>query len=296
MTQKVRHYKFVPGPKFTPPLAYRITDALCILTHLNGANLKTASSNFFRYIVASALIIASIATPLAAESAVLTISGLTHEQTGYRPNCASNFGGTTMGTGVSSYLGVVSLEANDCITPAATSFSFAGEMIFTVSSGDELFADYSGSFIPTVYPSIFLLANSIFKITGGTGYFSGTTGGGTLQGIENIGNGWGLMQLTGQIIPRRKGKNNSGTSLLYQSVSDGPDDSAMIYTSDDVAAISGLDNSLFPGFTPLGDYFYQDQNGQLLAVNTLPESGSLSLLGIGLIYFIAMRHRKISNS
>lgn len=250
--------------------------------------MKTVSSNLIKYLVVSALAITSVVAPLAAESALLSISAITHEQTGYRPNCASGFGGTTTGAGVSSLLGAVSLEANDCITPAATSFSFVGEMVFTVWGGDELFADYSGSFTPTAYPSIFSLTDSIFKITGGTGNFSGATGGGTLQGIQNIANGIGLIQLTGQVADFKKDKNKSQPLFFYQRASDGPDDLAMIYT--------GSDDSLFPGSTTLGDYFYQDQNGQLLAINALPISSSLSLLAVGFISFMVMRRRKISNS
>ncbi|BCT67841.1 hypothetical protein [Nitrosospira sp. NRS527] len=249
--------------------------------------MKTVSSNLIMHFTASALAIASVVAPLTAESALLLISGITHEQTGYRPNCASGFGGTTTGAGVSSLLGAVSLKANDCITPVATYFSFTGEMVFTVSGGDELFADYSGSFTPTAFPSIFSLTDSIFKITGGTGNFLRATGGGTLQGVQNIANGWGVMQLTGQIANIKKDGGKS-QSLFYQHASDSPDDLAMIYT--------GSDNSLFPGSTTLGDYFYQDQNGQLLAINLLPASGSLSLLAVGLFSFIVMRRRKISNS
>ncbi|WP_025039693.1 hypothetical protein [Nitrosospira briensis] len=249
--------------------------------------MKTVSSNLIKRLAASALAIASVVAPLTAESALLSISGITHEQTGYRPNCASGFGGTTTGAGISSLLGAVSLEANDCITPAATYFSFTGEMVFTVWGGDELFADYSGSFTPTAFPSIFSLTDSIFKITGGTGSFLRATGGGTLQGIQNIANGWGVMQLTGQIANIKKDGGKT-QSLFYQHASDSPDDLAMIYT--------GSDGSLFPGSTTLGDYFYQDQNGQLLAINVLPASGSLSLLAIGLLGFTVMRRRKISNS
>lgn len=250
--------------------------------------MKTVSSNLIKHLVASTLAITSVIAPLAAESALLSISAITHEQTGYRPNCASGYGGTATGSGLSSLLGAVSFETNDCITPVGTNFSFIGEMVFTVSSGDELFADYSGSLAPTIYPSIFSLTGSTFKITGGTGNFMGASGYGTLQGIQDIMNGRGVMQLTGQIAHIKKDKGKSEPLLFYQRASDSPDDSTMIY--------AGSDNSLFPASTTLGDYFYQDQNGQLLAINALPASGSLSLLGIGLASFIVTRRRKISNS
>jgi hypothetical protein len=223
--------------------------------------------------------------PLAAESALLSITAITHEQTGYRPDCASSFGGTATGSGLSSLLGAVSFETSDCIAPVGNYFVFSGEMIFTVSSGNELFADYHGSLTPTIYPSIFSLTKSAFKITGGTGNFLGAKGDGTLQGVQNISNGIGLMQLTGQIAHFKKDRGKSEPLFFYQSASDSPNDSTMIYASSD--------NSLFPGSTTLGDYFYQDQNGQLLAINALPISGSLSLLAIGLVSFTVMRRRKI---
>jgi hypothetical protein len=250
--------------------------------------LKTVSSNLIKHLVASALAITSVIAPLVAESALLSISAITHEQTGYRPDCASGFGGTATGSGISSLLGAVSFETNDCIAPAGNKFSFIGEMVFTVLGGDELFANYSGSLTPTIYPSIFSLTGSTFKITGGTGNFSGAKGEGTLQGIQDIMNGRGLMQLTGQIAHVKKDRDKSEPLFFYQRASDSPDDSTMIYT--------GSDNSLFPGSTTLGHYFYPDQNGQLLAVNALPVSGSLSLLAIGLASFIVMRRRKISDS
>ncbi len=267
---------------------YENTDALYLLTHLKGVNLKTVSSNLIKHLVTSALAITSVIVPLAAESALLSISAITHEQTGYRPDCASGFGGTATGSGISSPLGAVSIETNDCIAPAGNNFSFIGEMVFTVSGGDELFADYSGSLTPTIYPSIFSLTQSVFRITGGTGNFLGASGHGTLQGIQDTATGRGLMQLTGQIAHAKKDRGKSEPLLFYQRASDSPDDSTMIY--------AGSDNSLFPGSTTLGDYFYQDQNGQLLAINALPVSGSLSLLAIGLVSFTVTRRRKISNS
>src|SRR5687768_1926544 len=126
---------------------------------------------------ASALAITSVMAPLTAvEGAALTISGIIQEHVGYRPDCASQFGGTITGTGTSSLLGTVSIEANDCITPVENYLSFEGKMIFTVSNGDEIFADYFGSFIPTNYPSIYTFKDSFFDIKGGTGNFLSARG------------------------------------------------------------------------------------------------------------------------
>lgn len=240
--------------------------------------------------VVSALLSTFAIIPISSKAAIisapLTISGITQEQVGPRANCSSGFGGTTIGTGISSLLGRVSLEANDCIAPAGNSFSFLGTMVFTMSSGDEFFADYGGYFTPTIFPSIFTLTNSFFKITGGTGNFLNASGGGTLLGGENIKTGLGLMQATGTISNFKNSNDSSEPKVAYQRIAGAEDNS--------IAAIAELNTSLIPGsITTLGDYFYQDQSGRILAVNTLPESGSWSLVGIGFACLAVMRRRKL---
>lgn len=261
------------------------------------------------------LAIASFMAPLATvEGAALTISAITHEQVGYRSGCSSQFGGTTTGTGISSLLGAVSIEGNDCITPIENYLSFEGKMVFTVSNGDELFADYSGLFVPTIYPLIFSLTNSIFNITGGTGSFSKTTGGGILQGGQNISTGTGLMQAKGTIFDFKKptnknkdkdkdedknegkGKNKTGPQMLSLSTAEGQDGSAFVDSPIDLAALANLNNSLSSNVPVLGDYYHESQNGQLFLINALPESGTLSLLGIGLAGIAVMRRRGRSDS
>lgn len=254
-----------------------------------------------KHIAASALAITSVITPLTAvEGAALTISGIIQEQVGYRPDCASQFGGTTTGIGVSSLLGWVSLEANDCITPAEDYLSFEGKMIFTISNGDEIFADYFGFSVPTNYPTIFTLKDSFFNITGGTGNFLSATGGGKLQGGEDILTGLGVMQAKGTISHFKKDKqdkNRSEPTSSYQRSADSMVNPAFSDTdgSNGLTWID-LDNNSFHNAHTLGDFFYQDQNGQLLAINELPGSGSLSLLGIGLVSFAAVRRRKLQPS
>lgn len=264
------------------------------------------------------LAIASFMAPLATvEGAALTISAITHEQVGYRSGCSSQFGGTTTGTGISSLLGAVSIEGNDCITPIENYLSFEGKMVFTVSNGDELFADYSGLFVPTIYPLIFSLTNSIFNITGGTGSFSKATGGGILQGGQNISTGTGLMQAKGTIFDFKKPqndkdkdededdgedegegkrKNKAGRQMLSLSTAEGQDGSAFVDSPIDLAALANLNNSLSSNVPVLGDYYHESQNGQLFLINALPESGTLSLLGIGLAGIAVMRRRGRSNS
>lgn len=277
--------------------------------------MKAAHTNLIKRMMGCTLAIASFMAPLAAvEGAALTISGITHEQVGYRPGCSSQFGGTTTGTGTSSLLGAVSIEGNDCITPIENYLSFEGKMVFTVSNGDELFADYSGLFVPTFYPLIFSLSDSIFNITGGTGSFAKATGGGILQGGQNIATGTGLMQAKGSIFdfkkPKNKnkdkdkdedknegkGKNAAGLQMLSLRAAEEQDGSAFVVDGPiDLAALANFNNSLSANVPVLGDHYYESQDGQLFFINALPESGTLSLLGIGLVSIAVMRRRERSN-
>lgn len=252
--------------------------------------MKIANLNFVKHNVASVLLTASaimsVTAATEAMSVPFTVNAIIHEETGFKPGCASQFGGTITGSGTSSLFGRVSVEGNDCITPQENHFSFEGTMTFTVSGGDEIFADYYGLFTPTSVPSIFAFTNSFFDITGGTGNFLHADGGGRLLGGEDISSGWGVLRTTGTISNftrdqdhKGKGKDkDSGTGL------------------NNVSGINGLNSSLFPGKQTLGDYFYQDQNGRLLAINALPESGSLALLGIGLASLVVIRRRHQGNS
>lgn len=218
----------------------------------------------------------------------LTASFLTHEQLVIpTPTCLSQIGGVTTGTGISSLLGQVSLEAKDCITPVQNYFSFIGKMTFTMSNGAELFADYSGLFTPTSFPSISVLTNSTFKITGGTGSFLGASGGGKLIGGENITTGQGLMQATGTLSSNFKKDKNTGSQQTNSFVAD-----TLRNSSFDAAAIAKLDTNIYSHELTLGQYFFSDQYPQLLAENAVPEATSLSLLGIGLASLVAIRRRK----
>jgi hypothetical protein len=136
-------------------------------------------------------------------------------------------------------------------------------MTFTLFSGDQIFADYWGQFVPTS-PSIFALKTSFFDITGGTGRFRNADGGknpGKLYGTEVISsdfsNGWGLIQATGDITGLQKSKRAAESRLELLDLADPADENAIV------------------------------------AINELPESGSLALLGIGLASLAFVR-RKVS--
>ena len=108
--------------------------------------------------------------------------------------------GVTTLSGHASHLGATTGVSSDCVTPTSPyTFSFAnGKLTATAANGDELRAEYSGTLSPTATPPIFAVAGS-YRITGGTGRFSGASGSGTLQGIENIQTGQGQLQLSGAI-------------------------------------------------------------------------------------------------
>jgi hypothetical protein len=268
--------------------------------------VKIANLNFVKRNVASVLLTTSVIMSITAAtdvmSAPLTISAIIHEDvtpTFLNPasRCTSPLEGTITGTGRSSLLGNVSVEASDCITPNPTQNSFAfndGKMIFTVLSGewsgDEIFANYHGEFTPTSAPSIFTFTDAVFKITGGTGDFLHAKGGGKLLGGEDISTGWGVVRATGTISNFIRDQDHKGKSKDHEDR-----DKDRNTGLNDISTIAGLDNSLLPNRQTLGDFFSQDQNGQLLAVNALPESGSLALLGIGLATLMVIRRRKLAN-
>ncbi|SCY08038.1 PEP-CTERM protein-sorting domain-containing protein [Nitrosospira sp. Nl5] len=262
--------------------------------------MKIAGLNFVKHNVASVLLtasaIVSVTAATEAMSVPFTVNAIIHEETGPgRPGCSTpfGFGGTITGTGTSSLFGRVSVEGNDCITPQEKGFSFEGKMTFTVLGGDQIFADYEGMFTPTGIQSIFAFTGSTFDITGGTGNFLHADGYGRLQGGEDISTGWGVLRATGTITDFIRDQDHKGKNKDHKD-NDRKDSGP---GRNNVSVTDGLDSSLFPsGQQTLGDYFYQDQNGRLLAINALPESGSLALLGIGLAGLMAIRRRKPANS
>jgi hypothetical protein len=234
--------------------------------------LKATHTTLIKRSIASITVgMAALAPVSGAEAALFTVSAAIQEHIQPEPGCGALFpggpslpGGTITGSGISSF-GAVSLAGKDCITPAADlSFSFQGKMTFTFFGGDEIFADYWGQFVPAS-PSIFTLKNSFFDITGGTGRFRNADGGknpGRLYGTEVIevisedsSSGWGLIQATGDITGLNKSKKAAESSLELLDLTDPADGNVIV------------------------------------AINELPESGSLALLGIGLASLAFVRRR-----
>ncbi|MDN5936269.1 MAG: PEP-CTERM sorting domain-containing protein, partial [Nitrosospira sp.] len=100
----------------------------------------------------------------------------------------------------------------------------------------------------------------------------------------------------------RKERDDDRTkeSETDQRIAGSADSLALTDGSSSTITTVGLDSGLFldgqsPGQT-IGELFYQDRDGQLLAINALPETGSLALMGIGLASLVIIRRRKPANS
>jgi hypothetical protein len=130
----------------------------------------------------------------------LSISGVFQEQLLPSPRCESKISGNLAGHGASPLLGRVAFVATDCITPVPPLYNFSmGRFIVLTSSGDQIFASYSGQFVPTGEGTKYVFSGATFQVTGGTGQYAKATGGGTISGGEDIVTGSGSLQLSGQI-------------------------------------------------------------------------------------------------
>ncbi len=131
----------------------------------------------------------------------IEITGVFQEQTGPSLRCPSKFGGTIAGHGDSALLGRVAFISTDCITPNGPLFNFnMGRFIIVTTSGDQVFADYSGQMVPTGDGAKYVFSGATFQITGGNGRYAKASGGGTLTGGEDLTTGAGNLKLSGQIL------------------------------------------------------------------------------------------------
>lgn len=160
---------------------------------MNTTTLRLAAASLL--LVSSGAALASNATNVPIE-----INGVLQEIPGPSLRCPSKFGGTIIGRGEGTLTGPVAFVSSDCITPSGTSFTFsAGKLIVIAIAGDQIFADYSGQFVPTGVGANYVFSGATFQITGGTGKFSKASGGGTLTGGENMSTGAGTIKLSGTI-------------------------------------------------------------------------------------------------
>jgi hypothetical protein len=158
-----------------------------ILGRVLGAALTLASA-------------ASSAATLGYQTVPFELTGVLLEVAGPSARCPSQFGGTITGYGDSPLAGRLSFVATDCITPAPPIFNFSrGRFIIMTTSGDQIFASYSGQMIPTGEGTQYTFTGASFQITGGTGAYLFASGGGTLLGNEDMATGQGTLKLTGRM-------------------------------------------------------------------------------------------------
>jgi len=136
----------------------------------------------------------------------LDVEGVLVEAVGPADRCLSKFGGTISGHGQSAAMGgKVVFIATDCITPIGPLFNFSsGKFIVMTTSGDQIFANYSGQFVPTGEGTKFVFSGASFQVTGGTGKFAKATGGGALTGGEDMATGTGTIKLSGRMLYLKK--------------------------------------------------------------------------------------------
>jgi hypothetical protein len=160
--------------------------------------------SFLRFATTALLMSAAVGASAASSSYKdFELSGVLQEVPGPSARCASQFGGTIMGYGVSTSLGKVSFLASDCITPNGNSFTFSeGRFMITTMTGELLFASYNGQFVPTGEGTKYVFSSASFEITGGTGRYAKATGSGTLSGGEDMATGQGNIQLKGRILTK----------------------------------------------------------------------------------------------
>lgn len=159
------------------------------------------SPSILRLASAAALVLASFsASADTAKTQNLEISGVLMEKAGPAVRCPSKFGGTITGHGNSELVGRVAFVATDCITPQGPLFNFdQGRFIIMTATGEQIYAAYSGQFVPTGVGAAYVFSGATFQITGGNGRYAKASGGGALTGGQDMLTGMGTVQLSGKI-------------------------------------------------------------------------------------------------
>jgi hypothetical protein len=157
--------------------------------------------------LATGAVLMSAALCASADSATykdFKVSGVLQEIPGPSARCATNFGGTILGYGTSSLVGnKITFLATDCITPNGTTYTFSdGKFLITTITGELIYANYSGQFVPTGEGAKYVFTGATFQITGGTGRYAKATGGGDITGSEDMVTGQGTIQLSGRILAK----------------------------------------------------------------------------------------------
>jgi hypothetical protein len=102
------------------------------------------------------------------------------------------------GTGHATHLGRLTVDQSNCAAPLGTTFAITdGEFTLTAANGDQVVGAYFGELVPLA-PPLFSI-DGAFTITGGTGRFTGATGGGDVSGVQNFATGEATISLVGTV-------------------------------------------------------------------------------------------------
>lgn len=135
----------------------------------------------------------------------LEIKGVFNEKVGPAPQCKSKLGGKLAGHGETVEGTPVAFVGGDCFTQSGTTFTFSnGKFILLYPNGDQIFADYSGQFLPTGAGTAYVMNGGTFTITGGSGTYARAIGGGYLSGTEDLSTGAGTIGLSGHVYYKQK--------------------------------------------------------------------------------------------
>lgn len=153
-----------------------------------------------QFAIGASLLAATASASAAFVTKQFSVSAVIQERVGPMARCPSKFGGTITGHGDSALLGRTVVISTDCITPSGPLFNFSqGKMIIVTTSGDQIYANYSGQFVPTGEGAKYVFSGATFQITGGTGRYWRATGGGALTGGEDMVTGVGTADLNGKL-------------------------------------------------------------------------------------------------
>jgi hypothetical protein len=159
-------------------------------------------SSYYTRFAATCILAASNAFAVAADrpDRDLELSAIFQELISPNNNCPSGLSGKLSGYGEAKELGQIAFLSADCFSQNNGSFTFTdGKLKILTSTGDLLFADYSGQVVVPNNSTHGVLNAATFQIRGGTGKYKKATGGGEISGTEDLTTGLGTIQLKGTI-------------------------------------------------------------------------------------------------
>ena len=186
---------------------------------MNAFNLSFARQLFLGLLVVAFFLVSDNGQAQTRFKATISITEIVSPPTFQLP-CGPALKGDLTGKGTATTAGPVTAVSTDCIIPIASSptgaefIAISNGLTLTAANGDKIFAQYTASCIvtftgapgPQGLPGIGVIDGN-FGIIGGTGKYSGSSGGGKLRGTELItidpatgaGRGQGSVELTGSI-------------------------------------------------------------------------------------------------